>query len=119
MKTKKIKTFIIALFIVCPFITFGQKSETGYDKDLAPVRGNYKTFESLSPKPKSPDLAIDKLKFPFDQAWADKVLSVKPFYLTTVSVNDFKLPDPPANSSDQAKPELNYLLTLQHNRTMA
>jgi acid phosphatase (class A) len=115
---KRISTFIFALFISTPFISYGQKSETGADRELTPVRGNYKVFESLSPKPKSANLDIDKLKFPFDQAWADKVLSTKPVYLTTVSVNDFKLPDPPANSSEQTRAELDYLLTLQHNRSL-
>jgi len=118
MKTKKINSLILVLLIVFPFISYGQKSARNYDNELAPVRGNYKTFESLSPKPKSPDLAIDKLKFPFDQAWADKVLSVKPVYLTNTTLNDFKIPDPPANSSDQTRAELNYLLTLQYSRTM-
>jgi acid phosphatase (class A) len=118
MKTKKINSFILVLLIAFPFFSYGQKSETGYDRDLVPVRGNYKTFESLNPKPKSANLDIDKLRFLFDQAWADKMLSVKPVYLTTISVNDFKLPDPPANSSEQTRAELNYLLNLQHNRTL-
>ncbi len=115
---RKANSFIIGLFILLPYISFAQKGETDYDKDLIPVRGNYKTFESLSTKPKSADLDIDKLRFPFDQAWADKVLSIKPVYLTNVSVNDFKIPDPPANSSDQTRAELNYLLNLQYNRTL-
>ena len=95
---KKINSLILVLFIVFPFISYGQKGETAPDKELAPVRGNYKIFESLSPKPKSANLDIDKLKFPFDQTWADKVLRIKPVYLTNISTNDFKLPDPPANS---------------------
>jgi acid phosphatase (class A) len=115
---KKIKLFTLAVFILSPFISHAQKSTTSPDTELAPVRGNYKTFESLDAKPKSANLAIDKLKFPFDQVWADKVLSIKPVYLTTVSVNDFKITDPPANSSDQTRAELNYLLNLQYNRSM-
>lgn len=87
-------------------------------RPLSPVRGNYKLFASLSAAPKAPNLDIDKLRFPFDQAWADKVLSVKPVYLANVTVNDFKIPDPPANSSDQARAELNYLLSLQYSRTL-
>ena len=36
-----------------------------------------------------------------------------------VTVNDFKIPDPPANSSDQTRAEeLNYLLSLQYSRTL-
>jgi acid phosphatase (class A) len=113
----KLNLLILSWFILFPFISYGQKTLASLDKGLMPVRGNYKTFASFSPNPRSPNLDIDKLKFPFDQAWADKVLSVKPFYLQNISVNDFKLPDPPANSSDQTRAELNYLLYLQHNRS--
>jgi len=109
-----VKSTILALFILGPLLSYGQKNET--DRELTPIRGNYKTFASLSPKQKSIGLDIDKLKFSFDQGWADKVLSVKPVYLKNTGVDDFKLPDPPANSSDQTRAELNYLLTLQHNR---
>jgi acid phosphatase (class A) len=109
-----VKSAVLALFILVPFLSYGQKN--GTDRELTPVRGNYKTFLTLSPQPKSANLEIDKLKFPFDQAWADKVLSVKPVYLKNISVDDFKLPGPPANSSDQTRAELNYLLILQHNR---
>jgi acid phosphatase (class A) len=45
-------------------------------------------------------------------------LSEKPLYLQGISVDDFKLPDPPANSSVQTRAELDYLLALQHNRTV-
>jgi acid phosphatase (class A) len=117
-KSYKINSIIIALIMLCPFISFGQKNGIYPGKGVDPVRGNYKIFESLSPKPKSANLDIDKLKFPFDQAWADKVLSIKPVYLTTISVDDFKIPDPPANSSEQTRAELDYLLTLQYNRTL-
>jgi acid phosphatase (class A) len=107
---------IITLLLLPSFICFGQTKQNS--NELTPVRGIYKTFEALSSKPKSPGLDIDKVKFPFDQAWADKVLSVKPYYLRSTSAADFKLPDPPANSSDQMRAELNYLLTLQNTRTL-
>jgi acid phosphatase (class A) len=113
----KIITLTFILFVLFPRISFGQKNRGGFDSSLAPVRGNYKVFESLSPQPKATNLDVDKLRFPFDQSWADKMLAIKPVYLQNVSVDDFKLPDPPANSSDQERAELNYLLYLQHNRT--
>jgi len=91
-------------------------AQTG--QPLIPVRGNYMVFASLNAAPKATNLAVDKLRFPFDQAWADKVLSAKPVYLTNVTVNDFKIPAPPANSSDQTRAELNYLLSLQYSRTL-
>jgi acid phosphatase (class A) len=104
------------LFMGCSALSYGQgRVEAG--RELSPIRGQYKTLAALNPKPKSPNEAIDKLKFPFDQAFADRVLSLKPFYLQNVSVGDFNLPDPPANSSEQTRSELNYLLALQNNRT--
>src|ERR1700722_1569074 len=104
---------ILAAINLAPIIAHAQTSQA-----LSPVRGNYKLFASLSAAPKAPNLDVDKLKFPFDQAWADKVLSAKPVYLTSMTVNDFKIPDPPANSSDQTRAELNYLLSLQYSRTL-
>jgi acid phosphatase (class A) len=109
-----IKSVLFAFLFFSPFLSYGQKS--GTDRELTSIRGNYKTLATLSPQPKSSNLDIDKLKFPFNQAWADKVLSVKPVYLKNTSVDDFKLPGPPANSSEQTRAELNYLLILQHNR---
>jgi len=103
----------LAVISLAPIIAGAQ---TG--PPLIPVRGNYKVFASLSAAPKTPNLDVDKLLFPFDQAWADKVLSVKPVYLVNVTLNDFKIPAPPANSSDQTRAELNYLLSLQHSRTL-
>jgi acid phosphatase (class A) len=114
-----IKSFILTVLFLCPIISYGQKSAAANSGgELTPSRGIYKTFASLNPKPQSAGQNIDKLKFPFDQAWADKVLSIKPVYLKNISANDFKLPEPPANSSDQTRAELNYLLTLQHNRSL-
>jgi len=87
-------------------------------REFTPIRGLNKILASFSPRPKSAQEEIDKVKFPLDPKWADKVLSVKPIYLSNITTDDFKLPDPPANSSEQTRAELNYLLTLQHNRTM-
>src|SRR5258708_4614176 len=108
-------SFILGLFILNG-IAYGQPG--AMVRELTPIRGVYKKFASFSPKPKSTHEDIDKVKFPFDQASADKVLSLKPVYLQNISVNDFKLPDPPANSSEQTRAELNYLLALQRNRTL-
>jgi acid phosphatase (class A) len=82
-----------------------------------PIRGYYKVLSALSPQPATDHEAVDKLKFPFDQSFANKVLSEKPHYLTNVSADAFTLPDPPANSSAQTRAELDYLLTIQHDRT--
>jgi acid phosphatase (class A) len=107
------KRLLFIFFGLLPY--FGVVS--GQDTASTPVRGHYKTLAAFSARPASDHEAVDKLKFPFDRSFANKVLSEKPYYLTTVTVEDFKLPDPPANSSAQTRAELDYLLSLQHNRT--
>lgn len=86
-------------------------------RDLTPVKGYYKSLQSFSPKPKSANQAIDQQKFPYDPAAASNRLSVKPYYLIDAMLEDFTIPDPPANSSEQTRAELNYLLQLQQQRS--
>ena len=86
-------------------------------QELEPVKGYYKGLQSFSPKPISQNAEIDKQKFPHDPASAEKRLSLKPYYLADVKLEDFSIPDPPANSSEQTRAELNYLLQLQQQRT--
>jgi acid phosphatase (class A) len=85
--------------------------------ELSPVRGHYKVLETISPKPLPDRAPLDKLSFPYDEKFAAKVLAEKPYYLISISVNDFKIPAPPANSSLQTRAELDYLLALQDNRS--
>ena len=94
-----------------------QKKQHGqYSRPLTSVRGHYKQLESFSPAPKSPNEEIDKKKFITPQAAIDKRLSLKPIYLTDVSTDEFKLPEPPANSSLRTRAELSYLVELEKNR---
>ena len=73
--------------------------------------------QSLDPKPKSQSEPSDLQKFPYDAAAAEKRLSLKPYYLTEMALDDFFVPPPPANSSEQTRAELNYLLQLQQTRS--
>ena len=86
-------------------------------RELTPSRGHYKQLGSLDAKPKPGSNELDKKKFPFSAAESERRLSIKPYYLTNVAVEDFKIPDPPANSSEQTRGELNYMLALQSQRT--
>jgi acid phosphatase (class A) len=117
MKVKEMKTNVIGiatlLFLSSP--VFGQK--TWSDRELIPARGHYKQLSALDPKPRAADMAIDKQKFFTDQASIDRRMSLKPIYLRNVAIKDFKLPDVPANSSEQTLAEINYLLALQRYRT--
>ncbi len=85
--------------------------------ELTPIRGHYKVLAEISPKPMKDHQDLDKLSFPYDEKFANKVLSEKPYFLKNTTGSDFKLPDPPANSSLQTRAELNYLLGLQQRRT--
>jgi len=119
----KLRLFILLLLTGCTLLSDGQTTigqttiPTGFSRELTPVRGHYKALASLSPRPGYSGQELDNLKFPFDKAMADVVLSQKPFYLQSVTLDDFQLPAPPANSSEQTRAELNYLLALQHSRT--
>lgn len=86
-------------------------------RELTPARGHYKQLAPLSKQPKSPSEAIDKQRFVTDPAAIERRMSLKPYYLQDVTVDDFTLPDPPANSSEQTRAEINYLLALQKYRT--
>ncbi|HEY3404999.1 MAG TPA: hypothetical protein VGK59_16535, partial [Ohtaekwangia sp.] len=105
---------IMLLFATSLTYSYSQKQKF---KDLTPAKGYYKSLQEFNVKPKSANEEIDKQKFPYDAASAGKRLSLKPYYLENVAITDFNIPDPPANSSEQTRAELNYLLSLQQKRT--
>jgi acid phosphatase (class A) len=88
-----------------------------FSRPLAPARGHYKLLGSLSPVPGFSSRDLDTVRYPFDKKFETQVLSDKPFYLHNLTLDDFQLPAPPANSSEQTRAELNYLLDLQKSRT--
>lgn len=108
---KRVPGILILLALVT--ISYGQKIQ----RSLTPARGHYKQLSAFSPKAKSPNEEIDKQKFITDQETVERRLSLTPVYLINVKVDDFKIPDVPANSSDQTRAEINYLLALQNSRT--
>jgi acid phosphatase (class A) len=108
------KHLIVFGLLLMSISLFAQKA---IKRELTPARGYYKQLSAFSPKPKSPTEEIDKLRFPSDPATTERRLSLKQHYLTNIKLEDFQIPDPPANSSDQTRAELNYLLGLQSQRT--
>src|SRR5215831_18086068 len=109
------KYTLTALILLATSIGFSQKKLT--PKELTPARGHYKQLSVFSPKPKSTSEEIDKEKFQTDKETVERRMSLKPNYLQNVTVEDFKIPDPPANSSQQTRMEINYLLALQKYRS--
>lgn len=110
--TKRIHlTFLVVLIA---FITHGQSPKP---KDLTPARGHYKQLSVFSPKANPGNEELDKKTFYSDQETINRRLNLKPVYLVNVTVDDFKIPDMPANSSEQTRKEIEYLLALQKHRT--
>jgi acid phosphatase (class A) len=107
--------FILVLLISSTLVAYAQQKKL--TRPLTPARGYYKSLQGYSTKPQSANEEIDKQKFPYDAASAEKRLSLKPYYLENVTPDDFEIPAPPANSSEQTRAELNYLLALQQQRT--
>lgn len=108
----------ILLLIGCSLASFGQMAmPTPVFQPLTPARGHYKKLASLNPQPGFSNKGLDSLKYPIDKKIADEVSADKPVYLRNTSLDDFQLPAPPANSSEQTHAELDYLLALQQART--
>lgn len=105
---------LLIVLLVSATVVYSQKYKI---KEFAPARGHYKALQSFDARPKSAGEEIDKQKFPYNETSAEKRLSLKPYYLENVRLDEFKVPDPPANSSEQTRAEINYLLSLQQQRT--
>jgi acid phosphatase (class A) len=86
---------------------------------LEPVEAHYKTLQTKSPVAQ-PGSAADTLKFPLEE-YSDLALMYvlsKPYYLNPAQVESLvRSATPPANSSEQTRAELDYLLELQSKRT--
>lgn len=119
-----IKVLLLAFSLLClrTNVLYGQtrtneKQKIAFNRRLTPARGHYELLQHFSPAPKSPAEKIDSFKYVSDPASVKKRLSLTPFYLRDVSIADFKIPSPPANSSLQTRAELAYLFQLEKNST--
>ncbi|MEO5975983.1 MAG: phosphatase [Chryseolinea sp.] len=113
-KTSSLLLFIFAII----YHVHGQKRNTNtHQQELTPARGHYKHLASFSSKPKSSNEELDKKKFLTDKETVERRLGLKPTYLENITIDDFRLPDAPANSSHQTRAEIDYLLALQKYRT--
>jgi acid phosphatase (class A) len=109
-------SFFFFLVFILSVIANAQKVK---EPVLVPARGHYKQLSMLDAAAKPGNKEIDDQKFPHDASTTEKRLGEKPYYLADVTLEDFRIPQPPANSSEQTRAELNYLLALQQNRTKA
>ena len=105
------KKLIINLSLACIFSVnvFAQKATL---PTLTPINGHYKELAKLSGKPK-PD-SSDRKQFPLEILSPKNALKLNLVsqYLI-LPVSEFKLPDFPANSSEQTRAEIEFLLKLQ------
>ena len=111
------KSLLLPLLIPAAFIAGYSQKGADTNRELQPAHGHYKQLSAFNANPKSPGEVIDKQKFYTEENVINARLRLKPIYLLNVTVEDFKIPDPPANSSEQTRMEINYLLALQRTRS--
>ncbi len=87
---------------------------------LEPVKNHYKLLQNLSSEPNLERSDLDKIEYPSNKYNSGSLvyLMVPPEYLSIEQLERLKLSvKPPANSSDQTKAELEFLLEWQNKRT--
>ena len=87
---------------------------------LEPIDHHYKSLQILNSDPDPDRAELDNIKFPTDAASSGSLIysMVAPVYLTQKEMLSLRADlQFPANSSDQTRAELDYLLQWQNNRT--
>ncbi|MEQ8415544.1 MAG: phosphatase [Imperialibacter sp.] len=105
-------TISVATLVAQPLT--GAGSELYKEKQPDPVRGHYKSISKFDAQPSEGGEEIDRLKYPLTDKDLQRAKSRKPYYLTENESFDIKAY--PANSSEQTRKELDYLLALQEQR---
>jgi len=107
------KLNLLCVFLILYVSAFAQKHK------LAEVSEHYKTLQQLSSAPNSSRSWMDTIKYPPAEYGSSIVyLLVKPHYLSDSQVKSLSESVKfPANSSDQVRKELDYMLDLQSKRT--
>ena len=107
------------LFAAVTLTLFGSLCFAQDIPPLEPVAKHYKTLAKLSAAPSPDRAAMDKIVFPWAEYSTKSLLAAKrPVYLESAdSARLHKLIHYPANSSDQTRAELDYLLKVQETRT--
>jgi acid phosphatase (class A) len=107
------KIIILSTLLFCSVVAFPQKHM------LAEVSDHYKTLRQLSGDPNPSRAWMDTIQYPTTEYGSSIVyLLVKPHYLSEGEIKAISESVKfPANSSDQTRKELDYLLELQDART--
>ena len=116
LNLRSVTTVILATVLaVSQFKSLAQSTHV-----LEPINSHYKTQAQLSADPESSRAFMDTIRYPWSEYSPNALTNmlVRTVYLS--KVDEAKLPElvkPPANSSAKTRAELDYLLTLQKNRT--
>ncbi|WP_431125464.1 phosphatase PAP2 family protein [Flagellimonas flava] len=89
---------------------------------LEPVKAHYKTLQKLDAKPNPERAKLDKISFPASEYSSGSLIytMAAPAYLSAAQVETLKKSvQYPANSSDQTRAELDFLLDWQKKRSQA
>jgi len=114
--------FFIGLSIMVFFITSCKQkpviiTPSSNIQPIAPIKNHYKTLQTLSTKPDASRSELDAIKYP-SKAYGWIAAMLNPGYLEKKQLQKMYLTvKPPANSSEQTRSELDFLLELQANRT--
>lgn len=102
-------------------LTIASASAQNTPRPLIPVSGYYKTLATIDRKPNPSRTMLDTLRFPMEDASKGSFVSMKlrGVYLPADVPALLTIPEPPANSSDQTRAELDFMLDLQAKRTPA
>lgn len=102
------------------FFLFLTSSALGQQHKLSEVSDHYKTLQQFNAEPNQQRAWLDTIKYPTKEYSSSSItfLLVKPYYLSDAQVKALRESIKfPANSSDQTREELNYMLDLQRKRT--
>ena len=110
--------FFTSTISLCTFLmSWSQdKIPTVRRSDHAYIRGYYKSLQLLDQKAKPTQTALDTTKYGTTAADWGRFSNLQPYYLEA-KPELIKIPPPPANNSVQTKKELEYLVTLQQQRS--
>jgi acid phosphatase (class A) len=110
------KQSLILLFLATSVLAVAQKNA---GRTLEPVSDHYKELQAFSAAPNPARAWMDTIRYPpAEYSGSIVYLLVKPYYLTDAQVKALsERVKFPANSSDQVRKELDYMLGLQAKRT--
>ena len=102
--------------LLCFSLAYG----SSFTQPMPPASPEYQKISQLDPRLRASFSYLDSIKFPIERMSKGfyRALKLRAVYID-VPLEDFKIPDFPANSSLQTQAELDYLFRLQQDRTSA